>query len=45
MPRQTINQVGRKKNDILNMQGPKKQPGLVGPESYIILGASLRKSH
>lgn len=43
LPSQTINQVWRKKRDILNAQGRKKQPGLVGPGFYIILGALFKK--
>lgn len=43
LPSQTINQVWRKKRDILNAQGRKKQPGLVGPGFYKILGALFKK--
>lgn len=43
LPSQTINQIWRKKRDILNAQGRKKQPGLVGPGFYIILGALFKK--
>lgn len=43
LPSPTINQVWRKKRDILNAQGCKKQAGLVGPGFYIILGALFKK--